>query len=168
MIGILRHPVIEENAGFFWRRPPHWIMQLCPVGKMQASLCFSLLSCQCSAIRFRFSQMMNKSPSTDQTVNTKIQAEIFCWSFAGCTPAHLPSSTHIVGGSTPSLPPSLSYIFVLKDIPLISSSITNKMQRYTILFIITNALYVSGGSSAHHQELKTVYTASGICRAVII
>jgi hypothetical protein len=28
------------------------------------------------------------------------------------------------------------------------------MQRYTIFFIIVNALYVSGGFSAHHQELK--------------
>jgi hypothetical protein len=45
------------------------------------------------------------------------------------------------------------------------SSKTNKMQRYTMVFIIINALHVSGGSSAHHQELKTVYTASGICRA---
>ena len=44
-------------------------------------------------------------------------------------------------------------------------SITNKMQRYTMVFIAINALHVSGGSSAHHQELKTVYTASGICRA---
>jgi hypothetical protein len=34
-----------------------------------------------------------------------------------------------------------------------------------MLFITTNALHVSGGSSAHHQELKTVYTASGICQA---
>jgi len=42
------------------------------------------------------------------------------------------------------------------------------MQRYTIVFIIINALQVSGGSSAHHQELKTQYTASSICRAVII
>ena len=39
------------------------------------------------------------------------------------------------------------------------------MQRYTMVFITTNALHVSGGSSAHHQELKTLYTASGICRA---
>ena len=38
------------------------------------------------------------------------------------------------------------------------------MQRYTMVFITINALHVSGGSSAHHQELKTVYTASGICR----
>jgi len=31
---------------------------------------------------------------------------------------------------------------------------TNKMQRYTIFFITVNALRVSGGFSAHHQELK--------------
>jgi hypothetical protein len=51
---------------------------------------------------------------------------------------------------------------------LMYSSITNKMQRYTVVFITINALHVSGVSSAHHQELKTVYTASGICRDVII
>jgi hypothetical protein len=34
-----------------------------------------------------------------------------------------------------------------------------------MVFITINALHVSGGSSAHHQELKTVYTASGICQA---
>jgi hypothetical protein len=28
------------------------------------------------------------------------------------------------------------------------------MQRYTIFFIAVNALHVSGGFSAHHQELK--------------
>jgi L-asparagine transporter-like permease len=28
------------------------------------------------------------------------------------------------------------------------------MQRYIIFFIIVNAVYVSGGFSAHHQELK--------------
>jgi len=42
------------------------------------------------------------------------------------------------------------------------------MQRYTVVFITLNALHVSGGSSAHHQELKIVHTASGICQAVII
>jgi hypothetical protein len=31
---------------------------------------------------------------------------------------------------------------------------TNKMQRYTIFFIIVDAVYVSGGFSAHHQETK--------------
>ena len=44
-------------------------------------------------------------------------------------------------------------------------SITNKMQRYTMVFITINALHISGGSSAQHQELKTVYTESGICWA---
>jgi len=33
-------------------------------------------------------------------------------------------------------------------------SITNKKQRYTIFFITVSALRVSGGFSAHHQELK--------------
>jgi hypothetical protein len=33
-------------------------------------------------------------------------------------------------------------------------SLTSKMQLYTIFFIAVNALHVSGGFSAHHQELK--------------
>ena len=33
-------------------------------------------------------------------------------------------------------------------------SITNKMQCYTLFFITVNALHVSGGFTAHHQELK--------------
>ena len=45
------------------------------------------------------------------------------------------------------------------------SSITNKMQHYTIFFITVNALHVSGSFSTHHQGLKTVHTASGICQA---
>ena len=39
------------------------------------------------------------------------------------------------------------------------------MQHYTIFFITVNAVHVSGCFSAHHQELKTVHTASGICQA---
>ena len=35
----------------------------------------------------------------------------------------------------------------------IRSSITNKMQRYTIFFIAVNAVHVSGGFSAHHCQL---------------
>jgi hypothetical protein len=35
------------------------------------------------------------------------------------------------------------------------------MQRFTICFVIFNALHVSGGFSAHHQEFKPVHTASG-------
>jgi hypothetical protein len=46
-------------------------------------------------------------------------------------------------------------------------SVTNKMIRYTMFFITVNALHVSGGFSAHHQELKTVHTASGICQACL-
>jgi len=33
------------------------------------------------------------------------------------------------------------------------------------LFISTDALHVSGGSSAHHQEHITVHTASGIVKS---
>jgi len=35
------------------------------------------------------------------------------------------------------------------------------MQRYTIFFIIVNALHVSGGFSTHHQELKNRTHSSG-------
>jgi len=42
------------------------------------------------------------------------------------------------------------------------------MQRYTIFFIAVNALHVSGGFSAHHQELKIVHTASGVCQACLL
>jgi hypothetical protein len=36
------------------------------------------------------------------------------------------------------------------------------MQRYTIRLFLQNPLHVSGGSSAHHQELKTAHTASRV------
>jgi hypothetical protein len=42
------------------------------------------------------------------------------------------------------------------------------MQRYTIFFIAVNAVHVSGGFSAHHQELKLYTTASGICQACLL
>jgi hypothetical protein len=48
-------------------------------------------------------------------------------------------------------------------------STTNKMQRYTIFFIIVNALHVSGGFSAHHQALKncthSIWYVSGLLAA---
>jgi hypothetical protein len=47
-------------------------------------------------------------------------------------------------------------------------SITNKIEHYTIFFIAVNALHVSGGFSAHHQELETVHTSSGICQACLL
>jgi len=61
-------------------------------------------------------------------------------------------------------------LFTHKSVPVIFEPpcITNKMQRYTILFITVNALHVSGGFSAHRQELKTVHTASGICQACLL
>ena len=42
--------------------------------------------------------------------------------------------------------------------------ITKKMQRYTIYLFLHIAHHVSGCSSAHHQELTTVHTASCICQ----
>jgi len=50
---------------------------------------------------------------------------------------------------------------------LIYSSITNKMQIYTVVFITINVLHVSGGSSAHHQELNTVYTAFIVISTIV-
>jgi hypothetical protein len=47
-------------------------------------------------------------------------------------------------------------------------SITNMMQHHTTFFIAVNALRVSGGFFARHQELKTVHTASGICQACLL
>jgi hypothetical protein len=44
---------------------------------------------------------------------------------------------------------------------------TNKMQRYTIFFITVNVLPVLGGFSAHHQELKSVHTASGLYQGLL-
>ena len=44
------------------------------------------------------------------------------------------------------------------------------MQRYTIFFIIVNALHVSGGFSTHHQELKncthSIWYVPGLLAAV--
>jgi len=42
------------------------------------------------------------------------------------------------------------------------------MQCYTIFFIAVNARHVSGGFSAHHQELKTPHTASGTRQACLL
>jgi hypothetical protein len=42
------------------------------------------------------------------------------------------------------------------------------MQRYTVLFITVNAVYVSDGFFAHHQVLKSVNTASVICQVCLL
>jgi hypothetical protein len=44
----------------------------------------------------------------------------------------------------------------------------NKMQSLLNLFIFTDALHNSGGASAHHQEYKTVYIASGIVKSILL
>jgi len=41
------------------------------------------------------------------------------------------------------------------------------MRRYTILLITVNALYVSGGFSAHHQELKTCTHSIGYLSSLL-
>jgi hypothetical protein len=42
------------------------------------------------------------------------------------------------------------------------------MQRFLNLFIFTDALHVSGGSSTHHQEHITVHTASGSVKPILL
>jgi hypothetical protein len=56
----------------------------------------------------------------------------------------------------------VTFYFRINLVPCIPLSKTNKMQRYTIFFTGVNALHVSGGICAYHQELKIVHTASGI------
>jgi len=41
------------------------------------------------------------------------------------------------------------------------------MQRYTISFIIVNALHVSGGFSAHHQEFKNCTHSIGYMQSLL-
>jgi len=42
-----------------------------------------------------------------------------------------------------------------------------KMQRYTVFFITVNALHVSGGFSAHHQELKNCTHSIGYMSSLL-
>jgi hypothetical protein len=56
-------------------------------------------------------------------------------------------------------------IYVVQKVINPVNSIPNYNQQdatFLNLFIYTDALHVSGGSSAHHQEQTTVHTASGI------
>jgi len=41
------------------------------------------------------------------------------------------------------------------------------MQRYTIFFITVNALHVSGGFSAHHQELRNCTHSIGYMSSLL-
>jgi hypothetical protein len=46
------------------------------------------------------------------------------------------------------------------------------MQRFTVFFIIVDALHVSGGFSAHHQELKncthSIWDVPGLLVATVL
>ena len=55
----------------------------------------------------------------------------------------------------------------LVEWPYLLLSVTNKMQLYTIFFIIVNALHVSGGFSAHHQELKNCTHSIGYMSSLL-
>jgi hypothetical protein len=63
----------------------------------------------------------------------------------------------------------MQYFKIFTALPFIRPYIVNTIPNYSQqdetfldLFISTDALHVSGGSSAHHQEHITVHTASGI------
>ena len=59
----------------------------------------------------------------------------------------------------------ISIFFFIFICPCIANIIPNYNQQdamFLDLFISTDALHVSGGSSAHHQEHITVHTASSI------
>jgi len=62
-----------------------------------------------------------------------------------------------------AISPPFSQVMYLT--PKYSHQVPNYSQQdapYLDLFIFTDALHVSGGSSTHHQERVSVYTASGI------
>jgi hypothetical protein len=67
----------------------------------------------------------------------------------------------------------LYYFFILFYIhkSVHRNIITNYNQQdatFLDLFIFTDALHVSGRSSAHHQEHITVHTASGIVKPILL
>ena len=59
------------------------------------------------------------------------------------------------------LKPSLHFT-TLHPTTLLFPNYNQQDATFLDLFISTDALHVSGGSSAHHQEHITVHTASGI------
>jgi hypothetical protein len=60
-------------------------------------------------------------------------------------------------GAIQALPHIVSY-YAQEYTYSLYSSINNKMQGYTMVFITINALHISGGSSAHHQELNCIHS----------
>ena len=55
-------------------------------------------------------------------------------------------------------------LFIGPCIIITFTKYNQKDANFLNLFSSQDALHVSGGSSAHHQEHKTVHTASGICQ----
>ena len=84
----------------------------------------------------------------------------FTWFFSGCKALYTLLIRSIVTYITPvwNYTRDLNYLKLqvvqTRAYECIPLSITNKMQSYTIFFIIVNAVHVSGSFSAHHQELK--------------
>ena len=50
------------------------------------------------------------------------------------------------------------------DVPIVKPT---RCTGFTNLFILSNTLHFSDGLSVHHQELKTVHTATIICQTGI-
>jgi hypothetical protein len=87
MTRILWHPVIEENAGIFWRRHPHWIMELCPSGRCKSHCVSQCCPVDVPRSGFRYlKRWTNPYPRIRQWTLESRQRS-FRWSFAGCTPA---------------------------------------------------------------------------------
>ena len=61
-----------------------------------------------------------------------------------------------------------SLVSVVFNVPCLPLSTTNKMQSFIIFFIIVNALHVSDGFSAHHQELKNCIHSIWYCQACLL
>ena len=63
--------------------------------------------------------------------------------------------------------PDIGSLYLIFVRPCIINTFTKYNQRDTAflnLYISQDSLHVSGRSSCHHQEHKTVHTASGICQ----
>jgi hypothetical protein len=59
---------------------------------------------------------------------------------------------------------SINLTFIGPCIVTYSYSKNNRMHLFLELFTLQNTLRVSDGLSVHHQEFKTVHTATGICQ----
>ena len=80
-------------------------------------------------------------------------------------PCRLSATTYSLYSQLPSILEATKVTnlkFICPSVANIIPNYNQKDARFRDLFISTDALQVSGGSSAHHREHKTVHTASGI------